>query len=221
MKQGFDSNRTQRSPYSQQAIRRIFAAHKIKCLECGICCTNPRGPSSIGVHRDDPNRRAIKRAAKRQKKGLLVEADIGFLVVSQGSRCTFGEQKGSQYVCDIYEQRPFICRIFPFNLELVDSCQTSGPDRGRFFKRNLLVLTSSCPLVKEAKGEGVSYVSSEDLFGVEMIDGNIAIKSLEVPLLSECLFLALQHATQGKIITFEQLTAREVDGRTEIIVPVF
>ncbi len=221
MKQSFDSDRTQRSPYSQQAIRRIFRAHKIRCLECGICCTTSRPPFSIGVHRDDPSLNAVKRMAKEHKNAFILDSGIGFCVFSQGSRCAFGEQKGPQYVCDIYEQRPFICRIFPFNLDQVDSCHTTGPDRGKFFQRELLVLTSSCPLVKEAKDEGVTYVSSEDLFEVEMIDGNIAIKSLEVPLLSECLFLALQHAAQGKIITFEQLTARDVDGRTEIIVPVF
>lgn len=100
-----------------------------ECIQCGKCCIN----NVINLFTHDIVR--LKRKLKKQTTDLIREGifvidydrfgfPIAFLNFTRKPnglyKCPFLEWRENKYWCKIYDARPFVCRMFPINLSLLD-----------------------------------------------------------------------------------------------------
>lgn len=93
-----------------------------RCTKCGECC-RPR----VKV-----NSQEIVRIKNLGKKDFFeYDEDIKSNVLKQERGiCMFLKKKGDEFICSIYENRPKVCRRYPFiGVEEIKDCRPKGWER--------------------------------------------------------------------------------------------
>jgi Fe-S-cluster containining protein len=148
----------ERTANSSNILRDVFS--KADCRSCGECCKRTVDNFHVPVLLEDPNYHRILKATKSRFPDKVDSSPCGFNISLQNDHCGFLEGRDGSYTCSIYSIRPLICDEIPFLPEdLYLHCATDNST----FQERLMVLTSSCPQIKEAKDLGVTYVSADDL----------------------------------------------------------
>ncbi len=79
-----------------------------KCEKCGYCCT----ATDVHISKQD-----IIRVGEKADKGFIEPSQTGFRIKgTKNNRCMFLNEEN---ICKIYENRPFVCRQYPFKVIFV------------------------------------------------------------------------------------------------------
>lgn len=96
--------------------------NNFKCQRCGECCK----AYTVVLHEQDIKK--IKQLG--YSKDFFAIKDYNpeysttqYVLKRENSKCLFLRFKDNQAYCEIYKNRPRICRIYPFFKEEISSCK--------------------------------------------------------------------------------------------------
>ena len=200
----FDTRALNRAPDSKAILKNIFA--RVKCQECGACCSSSEKRHKIGVVGVDPFRRELYQVAMQRFPEQVEPApNNGFSIIGNEC-CAFLEQNGTGKACSVYRIRPMICAIFPFAIYGFETLL----ENGMISEMPCVVLSSACPPLMEAKEKGVSYVTFDEVLSSHIVGGKPTLK-LEIPVLSDCLVTVIECLNHG--LVFRKNDFLKADGQ--------
>ena len=103
----------------------ILTAKTFKCTKCGECCR-----PIVKLSKEDIT--SIEEIGK--KEFFVYDENIKSNVLKQVNyRCMFLKKEGDEYLCSIYNNRPEVCRKYPFitGEEKLENCYPRGWKRWR------------------------------------------------------------------------------------------
>ena len=173
---------------AHEIVKRIFSSKS--CLECGICCKDEDG-LRIKVFGTEPGKNMLMAAARAKSQYCVKPSVFGSFIIQSPDVCVFLEEGAGGKKCSVYDMRPAVCSIFPF---MIQETKTTGRN-GLAEKKPLVVLTSYCPSVREAKRAGISFIAQDELIECVKEGGGYRIT---VPMLGESLVRVLEcNETKG------------------------
>ncbi len=101
----------------------MLTINDFKCTKCGECCR-----PIVKLSKEDISK--IEEIGKRDF--YVYDEKIKSKVLKQVNyRCLFLKKEGEEYVCSIYENRPLVCRRYPFitGKEKLEDCYPRGWER--------------------------------------------------------------------------------------------
>ena len=130
----------------KDARPRIFRKFgKLDCMDCGKCCTEKS--DMMIVSKRESGYQKIRKAFGRVERVEITDIDEFVVMDMNSDTCPLIEADNG---CSIYENRPLICRVFPFiPQELGEGSR--------------IVLTSHCPPLEELRKEGIEFLYFSDI----------------------------------------------------------
>jgi Fe-S-cluster containining protein len=123
------------------------------CLECGRCCREDQGKFHIRLLRSESGFMAFRKMATRRPEGTrakVQEMEDSVLFSFRDSRCMHLGESGMG--CLAYDERPLVCRVFPF----IFSIQRD------------VSLSSACPELKTLREQGILFIYRSDFWAPEI-----------------------------------------------------
>jgi len=117
------------------------------CLGCGQCCREEKGRFSIRLMRSEEGFIAFFKGATR-RPGVMraITQDFGdsTLFSFRDGRCMHFD--GEEKRCQAYDERPVVCRAFPFVFSL----------------QHDIALSAACPALHDLRDRGILFVYASD-----------------------------------------------------------
>ena len=86
----------------------MLTQNNFKCKQCGECCR-----PIVGLKKEDIKR--IKTLGLKKKEFAVYDKEIKMYTLKQiNNVCMFLRRQRDKFTCKIYDQRPDICRKYPF-----------------------------------------------------------------------------------------------------------
>jgi Fe-S-cluster containining protein len=185
-------------------VRKIFS--KFSCLECGVCCTEPKGIFKTAVTGVDPHRTKLRYLVRTNGYTTENAQNKGINILGEG-RCVFLLDTDGKKVCQVYEARPLICSVFPFTMQEIEARSIRT---GESEMLPLVTLTTACPPLKKAKEKGVTYLRFDELLRMIDDNGRKGYQSTLSPL-GEALLNVILCANMGVVFSMDKIL--EIDGK--------
>ncbi|MFB6135097.1 MAG: YkgJ family cysteine cluster protein [Halanaeroarchaeum sp.] len=111
-----------------EAVADAIEAIGFECTRCGECCTADGGdPHTATVFPDEI--RSIRKATDRAWEDVARPMPFGLsdgtgetfewaLQTDECGDCVFYEERDKRGACGVYDDRPLLCRTYPFSLEV-------------------------------------------------------------------------------------------------------
>jgi Fe-S-cluster containining protein len=200
----FRIDQLKRAPKSRRILRKIFS--KADCIKCGACCKSPQKKHKTNVLGIDPFRSRIRQIARFNGLNISEAPFEGFDVLGE-DKCSFLDESDGKNACSIYNFRPLICLTFPFMVQRMESLHLENGETGT---QDLVMLTTACPPLKEAKDNGVNFICFDEVVRGAVIDGREALTTV-LPILGDTFLNLIQSAMWGTIFDFDKIL--EINGR--------
>ncbi|AKH97105.1 YkgJ family cysteine cluster protein [Halanaeroarchaeum sulfurireducens] len=109
-----------------------------ECTRCGACCTADDGQAHTATVFPDEIR-TLQAVTGRQWPAVARPMPFGLdddgrgetfewaLQVDESGDCTFYEEDAETGRCTVHDSRPFICRTYPFSLDMGETVDAPGP----------------------------------------------------------------------------------------------
>lgn len=96
--------------------------NNFKCERCGECCKTYT-VVLYGEDIKDIEKLGYPKEFFTEKDYNTEESTAQYVLKRENGQCIFLKLKNNEPFCEIYENRPKICRIYPFFKEEISSCK--------------------------------------------------------------------------------------------------
>jgi Fe-S-cluster containining protein len=154
----------------------------------------------------DPFRRNLRQVARERGFDISEAPYEGFDILGS-NKCAFLGVEGKDNACSVYNIRPLICMLFPFIMQRMESLDLKNGDKSTM---EIIMLTTACPPLKEAKAQGVTYVGIDEIIRPEIIHGRKALVC-EMPILGDIFLNILRNRMDRGLFDLNKVL--EINGR--------